>query len=231
MRCSPACASEPPMTIDRRVDEAHAGREHLADVATGLPHRLDRVDVAALHELDDVLTRGGRRARCARQRPSERGAGGERLEASAVAARARHVGAARDVDVADVAGGALGAALQESARDDAGADAGRHLHEDQVVDVGPGVLALAERHDVHVVVDQHGSVEAWRANQPGTSKRSQPGMIGGLMGRPVECSTGPGSPMPIASRSRGLAAEPASSSSASVDHPGEHAPPVPRRHR
>ena len=31
---------------------------------------------------------------------------------------------------------------------------------------------------------------------PGTSKPSQPGMIGGLVGRPVECSTGPGRPMP-----------------------------------
>ena len=43
-----------------------------------------------------------------------RGPGGERLEAAAVAALAGHVGAARDVDVADVAGGALGAALQDS---------------------------------------------------------------------------------------------------------------------
>ena len=33
------------------------------------------------------------------------------------------------------------------------------------------------------------------------SKRSQPGMIGGLMGIPVECSTGPGTPMPMPMRS------------------------------
>ena len=32
---------------------------------------------------------------------------------------------------------------------------------------------------------------------PGTSNRSQPGMIGGLIGRPVENSTGPGRPMPM----------------------------------
>ena len=42
---------------DRRVDEAHAGGEHLADVAAGLAHGLDGVDVAALDELDDVLAR------------------------------------------------------------------------------------------------------------------------------------------------------------------------------
>ena len=38
----------------------------------------------------------------------------------------------------------------------------------------------------------------WR--RPGTSYLSQPGMIGGLIGRPVACSTGPGRPMPIAAR-------------------------------
>ena len=32
--------------------------------------------------------------------------------------------------------------------------------------------------------------------KPGTSKPSHPGMIGGFVGRPVACSTGPGSPMP-----------------------------------
>ena len=95
--------------------------------------------------------------------------------------------------MADVAGGALRAALQDAAGDDAGADAGRDLDEDEVVDVGPGELALAERHDVDVVVDEHRHVEGARWSQPGTSKRSQPGMIGGLIGRPVQCSTGPGS--------------------------------------
>ena len=54
-------------------------------------------------------------------------------------------------------------------------------------------------------------------NQPGTSKRSQPGMIGGLIGRPVLCSTGPGSPMPIASRSPGARPSCSSSSCAAVE--------------
>ena len=144
---------------DRRVDEAHARGEHLADVAARLSHRLDRVDVAALDELHDILARLGAQLDLL-ERAAERRAGGQRLEAPAVAALARHVGTARDVDVADVARRALGAALQVPARDDAGADAGRDLHEHQVVDVGPGELPLAERHDVDVVVDQHRHVEA-----------------------------------------------------------------------
>ena len=39
--------------------------------------------------------------------------------------------------------------------------------------------------------------------KPGTSNPSQPGMIGGFVGRPVACSTGPGSPMPTPAMSRG----------------------------
>src|SRR5690606_32648263 len=122
-------------------------------------HGLDGVDVAALDELDDVLARLRGEAGLL-EVAGEGGPGGECLEAAAVAARARHLGSAGDVDVAEVAGGALGAALQEAAGDDACADAGGDLHEDEVVDVGPGVLALAEGHDVDVVVDEHGRVEA-----------------------------------------------------------------------
>ena len=40
-----------------------------------------------------------------------------------------------------------------------------------------------------------------RCTWAGTSYRSQPGMIGGLIARPVECSTGPGSPIPMAASS------------------------------
>ena len=40
-----------------------------------------------------------------------------------------------------------------------------------------------------------------RDSSPGTSASSQPGMIGGLIGRPVECSTGPGRPTPTLTRS------------------------------
>ena len=44
-----------------------------------------------------------------------------------------------------------------------------------------------------------------RCTWPGTSYRSHPGMIGGLIARPVECSTGPGRPIPIAASSRDVA--------------------------
>ena len=63
------------------------------------------------------------------------------------------------MDVAEVAGGALGAALEAAAGDDAATDPGRHLDEDQVVDVGQVGLPLAEGHDVDVVVDEHGDGE------------------------------------------------------------------------
>jgi len=42
-----------------------------------------------------------------------------------------------DVDVADVAGGALGAAVDASVGDDAAADAGADLDEQQVLGVAP----------------------------------------------------------------------------------------------
>ena len=35
------------------------------------------------------------------------------------------------------------------------------------------------------------------AKRSGIGKPSQPGMIGGLRGSPVECSTGPGTPIPM----------------------------------
>ncbi len=47
-------------------------------------------------------------------------------------------------------------------------------------------------------------------------------MIGGLIGRPVECSTGPGSPTPIADSSLLLRRAVWSSDLHRVDHPAEH---------
>ena len=132
------------------------------------------VEVAAPHELDDILTAGGLEPRATRSTVGERPPRRDRLEAAAVAAVARHVFAARDVHVPDVAGRALGAALQEAAGDDPGADAGRHLDEDQVVGIRPGEFAFAERHHVDVVVDEHRHVEdaraASRARRSGPSR-------------------------------------------------------------
>jgi hypothetical protein len=72
---------------------------------------------------------------------------------------ARNAGAASNLHVTDVAGDALGATLQEPAGDDARPDPGGDLDEDQVLDLRPGVGALAEGHDVHVVVDEHGHLQ------------------------------------------------------------------------
>ena len=60
-----------------------------------------------------------------------------------------------DADVADVAGGALGAAVDAAVDDDPAADPGGDLDEQQVVDLAPVGPVLAEGHDVDVVVDQH----------------------------------------------------------------------------
>ena len=142
----------------RRVHQAHTRRQHFADVATRLSHSLDRVDVAVLDQVDDVVAVRGLDA-LRTQLAGDRGARGQRLEAAAVAAAARHVRAARDPHVADVARDALRAAQQLPAGDHAGADARRDLDEHQVLGAGPRGRAFAERHDVHVVVDQDRRIE------------------------------------------------------------------------
>ncbi|MCY1232905.1 hypothetical protein D9M72_454210 [compost metagenome] len=58
--------------------------------------------------------------------------------------------------MAKVPGRSVGAALEFAAADDACADAGGHLDEKEVVVFGPVRRAFAERHDVDVVVHQHG---------------------------------------------------------------------------
>ena len=88
----------------------------------------------------------------------ERAAAGDGFEAADVAAAADDVVVAGEADVADVARRALGAAVDAAAGDDAAADAGADLHVEQVLDVAPVRPVLAERHDVHVVVDEDGRV-------------------------------------------------------------------------
>ena len=68
--------------------------------------------------------------------PPERGAAGERLEAADVAAAADDRRVVGDLDVADVAGTPLGAAMEAAVGDDPGADAGADLDDDDVVVAG-----------------------------------------------------------------------------------------------
>src|SRR5690606_18670186 len=142
---------------DRGVDETHAGGEHLTDVAARLPYRVHGVDVAVLDEFNNVVARLDIDARVA-QRARDCGARRHRLEAAAVAAVAWYARTARDLHVADVARNALGAALEASAGNDSGTDTGCDLDEHEVLGVGPRDRALAEGHNVDVVVDEHGNV-------------------------------------------------------------------------
>ena len=83
----------------------------------------------------------------------QRGAAEQRLQAADVAARA-HRPVAVDLDVPDVAGRPVGAAVHLAVEVDAAADAGADLDEQQVVDrVGHAAVPLADAHDVDVVVD------------------------------------------------------------------------------
>ena len=99
-------------------------------------------------------------------------AAGHGLDAAPVAAPAQGVAGVGDLHVAEVAGGAVGAPVDEPAGHDPAADAGGDLDEQQVVDgVAPAVPVLAERHDVHVVVHEHrhpgvGGGEGGRARAP-----------------------------------------------------------------
>lgn len=205
---------------DRGVHEADAGRQHLADVTTGLPYSLDRVDVAALDEFDDVVV-GIRLDALLAEGAGDGRAGGEGFEASAVAAVAGHVGAARDADVSDVAGDALGAALQEAARDDARADAGRDLHEHEVFDLRPGECSLAEGHDVHVVVDEHGHLEVLLHPAghveaiPAGHDRRVDGAPGGVLDRTGHADADGDEILPVAT-------EPFDEGEPRVDEPAEH---------
>src|SRR5699024_9361606 len=140
-----------------------------ADVPPCVADRLHGHSVPSTDERDDVALVPHGRAALA-QLPGHRGPGGHGLQAAEVAAGAQGPVAVGHGPVAKVAGRALGTALQDTSADDARTDAGGHLHEDQVVDVRVGLGALAQGHDVDVIVhedrsgqhptDEAGDVEA-----------------------------------------------------------------------
>ena len=94
------------------------------------------------------------------------------LEAADVSAAADDRRVVDDLDVADVAGRSLGAAVQLAVGDQPGADARPDLHEDDIGvaggDAGP---PLAERHDVDVVVDPDRRAVALRRSARGSGSR------------------------------------------------------------
>src|SRR3954462_2320745 len=148
------------------VEEADEGGERETEPASAAPDEGDRRGVPGPGGRADVdgAERAGQREPLGEDGRAtgaggelrvagERGAAEERLQAAVVAAGA---GGPRvlDADVADVAGGAVRAAVHLALQHDAAPDARADLDEEEVVDAprGAGVL-LAERHDVDVVVD------------------------------------------------------------------------------
>src|SRR4029078_11316321 len=85
----------------------HGGRQHAAELAAGLPHQPHRLRAPVAHVAHDV-------ARVVRADPGlaqlgrHGAAAGDRFQAAEVAAAADDVVVVGDVDVADVAGRALG---------------------------------------------------------------------------------------------------------------------------
>src|SRR5690606_9417608 len=200
---------------DRWIQQAHRGGEDLADVAPRLPHRLDRGQVAVLHEIDDGGSVGDP------QLAGDRGSRGERLEAARVAARAGGSGSAGRARVAYVPGAAAGTAAEVSVGADAAADARRDLHEDEIVDIGPRHGAFAERRDVDVVVDEDAHVEV--IVDPAANVEVVPpghdGRVDGAAGRELD-GTGKTDAhgRDVGTRAAHVGQQPAGV----VDQPGEH---------
>src|SRR5215208_610598 len=146
---------------DGGVEEVHRAGEHPTERPSRLPDHAGGLRLAGTDEADDV-------AAVLRLQPDgaqldgERAAAGHRLEAADVAAPAQDVLVAGHADVADVPGGSLRTAVDQAPGHDPAADARTDLDEQQVVRVAPMRPVLAQRHDVHVVVDEHGGVVAGR---------------------------------------------------------------------
>ena len=182
----------------RRVDQVHRCREHLADQAARLAHQPHRRSLAGPGELDDRARVGGVESLLPQLR-RHRAASRERLEAADVPAAAGDLLGAldRDADVADVAGGALGAAVDAAADDDPAADPGTDLDEQQVLDLRPVRPVLAEGHDVDVVVDQHrdavavGEALRDRVAVPAGHDRRVPWAAGHVLDRPRDADPDP----------------------------------------
>jgi hypothetical protein len=140
---------------DRRVEEVDGAGQDLADEAPGLAHERDRLGVARPHQRHDVPAVVGLHAD-GLQLAGQGAPTGHGLDAAPVAAPAQGVAGVGDLHVAKVAGGAVGAPVDDPAGHDPAADAGGDLDEQQVVDrVAPARPVLAERHDVDVVVHEH----------------------------------------------------------------------------
>lgn len=165
------------------------GRDHrLSHVSGGQAQQALGLGVALGDEVDHIgvglqlparLAKGGGESRPRRR---ERDAAGVPAGAGPIRIQER--------DVADVAGDALGTALQRSPSDDARTHAARELHEDEVLRLRVDERLLAVGRKVHDVVHEHG-----RSNTSAicarTSASVQPRMPTGFS--PAPSSGPPGS--------------------------------------
>ena len=145
-------------------------------MATGSPKEAARATSSAVTapRWSRAVRRRGLRPSRAAASPAlaERSAAGKGLQATDIAAAADDRRVVDDLDMADVAGAALGAAVEAPVRDDPGPDAGPDLHDDDVVVAGGDTRApLAEREDVHVVVDPHRRAGSGRRTARGSGSR------------------------------------------------------------
>ena len=181
----------------RRVQQVHGVGHRGADEPAAAAHLAGRLGVPLAREAHDVR----RRRRDVAHAASDRPAAGHGVEAADVAAAADLVRIGLDDDVPDVAGGAALAA-QDPAR----------------IAISPAPMPLpiftkimcwslrrAARCSPSAMIRASLSTSTGQSvvsvNMLGTSTPSQPGIAGGLTGRPVSKSTGPGSPMPTPSTS------------------------------
>ncbi len=111
------------------------------------------VDAAAARAAARPAPRSRPACAASRRHARDRGPGGHRLDAADVAAMAARA-VLVDADVADVAGRAGGAAVHLAVADDAAADAGADLDDEEVGQRALQAPELAERHQVDVVVDE-----------------------------------------------------------------------------
>ena len=155
---SPACDSEPPITMT-------LGLSRLTALASTSPivrpaSRTSRVAGTEPPRTRPATSRLDSRVHAHRAQPGgDRRAAGHGFEATHVPAAAHRIDVVGDLDVAEVAGGALGTAAQLPVADDAAADSRGNLDEHEVVDVAEADGVLPERHHVDVVVDDDDDVE------------------------------------------------------------------------
>ena len=118
----------------------------------------DRFRLLRLGESDHVagIVHGEAfRPEIARQRP----AGGMRLDAADLAAAAKRLPAPLELNVTDIAGRPLRTAIDPSIGEDAAADFGSRLDEDELVDLRPVTMVLGERKQIDIVVGEYRTVE------------------------------------------------------------------------